>query len=189
MKELHLLHDDELVARYQNGSNEAFDMLLTRYQKRLYSYIFCIVRDSDMADDFFQETFVKAILAIQQGKYTAGGKFYPWLTRIAHNTIFDQFRSEKNDRSVSKDEVEGDLFAQVGYYEESHEDTLVFEQTVREAQYSMEQLPEALREVVFMRCYQGMGFKEIAEATGVSINTALGRMRYATLHLRKMMAK
>lgn len=189
MDKLCQLHDDALVVRYQKGSNEAFDILLARYKNRLYSYIFCIVRNADLADDLFQETFVKAILAMQQGRYTYSGKFYSWLTRIAHNVVFDQFRAERNDRTISNDESEVDLYSQAVVYEQSLEETMVSEQTLEEVRFLMNNLPANLREVVFMRFYQDMSFKEIAEVTGVSINTALGRMRYALINLRKMMGQ
>lgn len=186
MDTLNLLTDDELVTRYQDGSDKAFDVLLSRYQNRLYNYIFCIVRNADVADDFFQETFVKAILAIQQRRYTQSGKFYSWLTRIAHNIVFDQFRFEKNDLSISNDETESDLYGKAVTFENSFEDQMVSEQTLEDIKGLMNQLPENQREVVFMRFYQELSFKEIADITGVSINTALGRMRYALINMRRM---
>lgn len=186
MDKLCLHTDDQLVALYVSGQNEAFDVLLERYKDKLYSYIFYIIKNADLADDLFQETFVKAIMTIKQGRYVENGKFYPWLTRIAHNLLIDQFREERNENTISNDEVEGDLFNNCMLADESTESVLVYEQSLKDVKKLMEHLPDNQREVVFMRYYQDLSFKEISDITGVSINTALGRMRYAILNMRRM---
>ena len=178
--------DQELVKRYVSGCNEAFDCILERYQDRLYQYIFFSVRNSDLADDIFQETFIKAIVNLRQGSYTESGRFYSWLTRIAHNLIIDQYRQESNISMVSHDDYVGDNLSDENLSESYAEAELVNEQTLRDVKRLMEHLPENQREVVFMRYYQDLSFKEIADITGVSINTSLGRMRYAVMNMRKM---
>lgn len=178
--------DDVLVTMYAKGNNQAFDILLDRYKNKLYSYIYFIVRNEELTEDIFQETFVKAIVTIQQGRYTADGKFSAWLTRIAHNLVIDFFRQERNENVVSNDETETDLFNNVNLSDDNIETQLVNEQVLRDVKRLMDALPDNQREVVYMRFYQDLSFKEIAEITGVSINTALGRMRYALLNIRRM---
>lgn len=178
--------DDALVALYSKGNNQAFDILLERYKDKLYSYICFSVRNEELAEDIFQETFVKAIVTIQQGRYTENGKFAAWLTRIAHNLIIDFFRQEKNENVVSNDETEVDLFNNIKLSDDTIETQLVNDQVLRDVRRLVEYLPDNQREVVYMRFYQDLSFKEISEITGVSINTALGRMRYALLNLRRM---
>ena len=186
MKSTIKLTDDKLVELYAEGDNSAFDILLSRYEQRGFSYIYFIVRDRDVADDLFQETFMKAIVTIKQGKYTANGRFYAWLTRIAHNLIIDCFRQNKNENCVSNEDVSYDLFNNAKLTETNVEIQMVKEQTLNDVKALVENLPQNQKEVVYMRYYQEMSFKEIAEVTGVSINTALGRMRYALLNLRRM---
>lgn len=186
MNQYQQMTDQELVKSYMSGCNEAFDCILARYQDRLYQYIFYSVRNSDLADDIFQETFVKAIVNIQQGSYTESGRFYSWLTRIAHNLIIDQYRQDSSVSIVSHDDFSIDCLNDAEVVESYAEVELVNEQTVRDVKRLMEHLPENQREVVFMRYYQDLSFKEIADKTGVSINTSLGRMRYAVLNMRRM---
>ena len=186
MMNLNQLADDELVALYSNGNNKAFDTLLTRYQDKLYSYINFVVRNRDLSDDIFQETFVKAIVTLQKGNYTSTGKFGAWLTRIAHNLIIDYFRQDKNENTVSNDAQEYDLLNNANLSESNIEDSMINEQTLVDVRRLVDALPDNQREVVFMRYYQDLSFKEIADITGVSINTALGRMRYALINIRKM---
>ncbi|MBR5804038.1 MAG: sigma-70 family RNA polymerase sigma factor [Bacteroidaceae bacterium] len=186
MENLQKMTDDVLVALYSKGNNQAFDILLERYKDKLYSYIFFSVRNDELAEDIFQETFVKAIVTIQQGRYTENGKFSAWLTRIAHNLIIDLFRQEKNENVVSNDETEVDLFNNIKLSDDTIETKLVNEQVLRDVRRLVDVLPENQREVVYMRFYQDLSFKEISEITGVSINTALGRMRYALLNLRRL---
>ena len=183
------LADEMLVRIYAEGNNKAFDTLLERYEEKIFSYIFFAVRNHDVADDIFQETFMKAVVTIQQGKYVENGKFQAWLTRIAHNLVIDYFRQLKNENCVSDDDVDYDLFNDIKLAETTVENKMVREQVLDDVKLLVEHLPQNQKEVVFMRYYQELSFKEIAEITGVSINTALGRMRYALLNLRRMASK
>ncbi len=178
--------DEELVVMYATGNNAAFDVLLNRYKSNIHAYIYYIVRDRDLTEDIFQETFVKVIMTIKQGRYTENGKFKAWITRIAHNLIIDHFRQERNENTISNDEVEVDLFNDMRLCEGTVEDHLVQAQVFSDVKKMVEYLPDNQREVLEMRYYQNMSFKEIADRTGVSINTALGRMRYAILNMRRM---
>lgn len=186
MENLNLKNDDELVNLYSKGDSRAFDVLLYRYKDKLFSYICFIVRNRDLADDIFQETFVKAIVTLQKGGYSGSGKFGAWLTRIAHNLMIDYFRQTKNENLISNDESELDLFNDSSLSESNIEDEMICSQTLEDIRRLVNQLPENQREVVFMRYYQDLSFKEISDITGVSINTALGRMRYALINIRKM---
>ena len=178
--------DEELVALYAKGSNPAFDVLLNRYKSSLHSYIYYIVRDRDLTEDVFQETFVKAIVTIKQGRYSETGKFKAWIMRIAHNLIIDNFRQERNENTISNDEVDVDLFNDIRLCDGTAEDEMVQNQVYADVKKLVRHLPDNQREVLEMRYYQDMSFKEIAKVTGVSINTALGRMRYAILNMRRM---
>lgn len=186
MQELNKLTDDLLVEAYASGNNEAFDTLLRRHQDRVFNYIMRVVKDRDVADDIFQEAFIKAIMTIKQGKYSANGKFSAWITRIAHNLIIDNFRQEKNENQVSTDVGAVDLLNNRDLCEDNIEDFLVNAQIQEDVKKIVMALPESQREVLMMRYYRDMSFKEIAEQTGVSINTALGRMRYAILNMRRI---
>jgi len=186
MGNLNKLTDDALVSLYLEGNNQAFDELLNRHKERLYSYIFFIVRSRDVADDIFQETFVQAIVTLQQGRYNSDGKFSAWLTRIAHNLVIDQFRQERNENVISNDESEIDLFNNSAYSEGTIESRMVNTQVLKDVRRLVDNLPHNQREVIYMRFYQSLSFKDIAEITGVSINTALGRVRYAVMNLRRM---
>ena len=170
-----VMSEEELAVAYVNGDNAAFDELLRRNEKKLMSYILFVVRNNDLAMDIFQDTFVKVILKLQSDEYKPTGKFNAWLTRIAHNVIMDV--NEENDMSSIKGESMAD---------EPIETYFINEQTLTEVKQLMYALPAVQREVVYMRFFQEMSFKEIAEATGVSINTSLGRMRYAVINLRRM---
>ncbi len=186
MENLNMLTDDMLVACYSKGENRAFDELLARYQSKLFNYIYFIVRSQEVAEDIFQETFVKAITTIQQGRYTASGKFGAWLTRIAHNMIIDGFRQERSENTISNDETEVDLLNDMDLCDDNIETQIINEQTLTDVRRLVDALPDNQREVVYMRFYQDLSFKEIADITGVSINTALGRMRYALLNMRRI---
>ncbi len=186
MRNLTRLTDEKLVTAFFNGDNTAFDTLLRRHQQRVFTYILNIVKNKDIADDIFQETFVKAITTIKQGRYTESGKFSAWLMRIAHNIIIDYFRQEKSENTMSADQEETDVLNRRDLSEENIEDLIVTSQIHTDVRRIMESLPETQREVLDMRFYRDMSFKEIAEATGVSINTALGRMRYAVLNMRRI---
>lgn len=189
MENLKQMTDDMLVTLYLEGNNSAFDTLLSRHQDRLFNYIYFIVRSKEVAEDIFQETFVKAIVTLQQGRYTNDGKFAAWITRIAHNLVIDQFRIERNENTVSNDETEIDLLNNAKLSEGNIENRMVNEQVLKDVRMLIDELPDCQREVVFMRYYQDMSFKEIADITGVSINTALGRMRYAVLNMRRIAAE
>ena len=180
MKTLQTLTDDQLVARFEKGDSQAFDCLLSRYQDRLFAYINFSVRDEDKANDIFQDTFVKAIMTIRQGRYTASGRFYPWLTRIAHNLIIDEYRNLSGETYVDSEDAEMEVS------DRCIEAEMIDAQVLDDVKLLMNELPEEQRRVLYMRIYQDMSFKEIADETGVSINTALGRMRYAVLNMRKM---
>lgn len=187
MRKLNELSDEELAVDYINGNNHAFDLLLSRNQSKIFSYILFVVRDRDVADDVFQETFVKVITKLQQGKYTVTGKFCAWVMRIAHNIIMDMYREQKSEKIVEATE-DNDLsnFGSKELLDENIESKFVNEQILCDVKRMMNLLPTAQREVVYMRFYQQLSFKEIADTTNVSINTALGRMRYAIINLRKM---
>lgn len=180
------LTDEQLIAAYAVGDNIAFDTLLLRHKDRLYNYIYQLVRDSDVADDIFQETFVKVITTVRQGRYHDMGKFSAWVTRIARNLAIDSFRAEKSEATVSTDNAEVDILNRRELSDETIEDIMIDLQIEDDIRSLVEHLPEMQRQVLTMRFYQDLSFKEIAELTGVSINTALGRMRYAILNLRKM---
>ena len=178
--------DEELAMSYVSGNNKAFDLLLERNQSRLFSYILFIVHDRSMAEDLFQETFVKIISKLHEGKYSSSGKFVSWMLRIAHNAVMDWYRRQKNEKTMevyNENDLYGDSTSVLDANIENH---FVKEQVLRDVQRMMNLLPITQREVVFMRFYQNLSFKEIAELTNVSINTALGRMRYAIINLRKM---
>ena len=187
MGNLSKMTDEELALSYVEGNNRAFDLLLSRNQSKLYTYILFVVRDRETADDIFQETFVKVITKLQEGKYTNSGKFSAWLMRIAHNVIMDLYRSQKADK-VIEPTPDNDLsnvnFS--GILDSNIESQYVNAQVLEDVKKLVNMLPATQREVVFMRFYQELSFKEIAELTNVSINTALGRMRYAILNLRRM---
>ncbi len=186
MQNIHELSDEQLVVAYATGNNEAFDTLLMRHKVRLFNYILQMVRDSDLADDIFQETFVKAIVTIKQGRYSEMGKFSAWITRIARNLVIDSFRTEKSEASLSTDDTNFDILNRRELAEENIEDAIIDVQIEEDIRQLISELPDVQREVLNMRFYRDLSFKEIAEITGVSINTALGRMRYAILNLRRM---
>ena len=179
--------DEELALRYVGGDNKAFDELLARNQSKLFTYIMFVVRDQELANDLLQDTFVKVITKLQEGKYTDSGKFSYWVTRIAHNVIMDWYRMQKNEHIVEPTE-DNDLsnLNENSVIDTGIESEIVNSQIMTDVKRMMDKLPTAQREVVYMRFYQDLSFKEIAEVTGVSINTALGRMRYAILNLRRM---
>lgn len=186
MEELLATTDEQLVSMYAKGRNEAFDVLIERHKSKLYAYIYHAVKDADMANDIFQETFVKAIMTINQGRYVENGKFSAWITRIAHNLIIDLFRQEKSENLQSCDLEDVDILNRKELSEDTIEDELVVSQIYADIRKLVKALPESQQEVLFMRYYKNMSFKEIADMTNVSINTALGRMRYAILNMRRI---
>lgn len=189
MKNLNQLTDDELVKLYETGNNGAFEILLSRYKSKVYSYIYLIVRNKELTEDIFQDTFIKAIATIQQGRYVESGKFLGWVNRIAHNLIIDYFRREKNENTFSADGVDYDIVNNAKLSEKSVEDTLSNEQVLSDVVRLIGYLPASQQNVIRMRFFEDLSFKEIAEITDVSINTALGRMRYALLNMRRIAAE
>lgn len=187
MKNLEEMTDEELAVSYIKGDNRAFDMLLSNNQRKVFTYILFVVRNRDVANDVFQDTFVKVITQLQQKRYAPNGKFSAWVMRIAHNEIMDWYRTQRSGHIVEATE-DNDL-SNIGGLDvslSSVESQYVNSQVLTDVRRMMNLLPASQREVVYMRFYQGMSFKEIAETTGVSINTSLGRMRYAILNLRHM---
>jgi RNA polymerase sigma-70 factor (ECF subfamily) len=187
MKDYASLTDEQLALLYVGGDFRAFDLLLERNQQKLYSYILFVVHDPEVANDVFQETFVKVITKLQDGKYTDSGKFNFWLTRIAHNVIMDSYRHLKNSHIIEPTE-DNDLnkLRSNDLMDINRENEYVNTQVMKDVRNLMESLPAPQREVVYMRYYQDLSFKEIAEITGVSINTSLGRMRYALINMRRL---
>lgn len=183
------LSDNSLVKQFVEGDQKAIEILIARHKKRVFTYILLIVKNHHLAEDIFQDTFIKVIRSLKTGKYTENGKFISWVLRISHNLIIDHFRREKLLNTTSNDDTTIDLFNSPKYSEENIEDKLVHEQITSDVRLLIEELPDDQREVIMMRHFQGLSFKEIADLTDVSINTALGRMRYALINLRKMIEK
>jgi RNA polymerase sigma-70 factor (ECF subfamily) len=181
-----IISDQELVTRFLDGDKGSLDALILRHKNRVYTYILLIVRKQALAEDIFQETFIKVIKSLQEGKYKDNGKFLSWVMRIAHNLIIDHFRKEKQMNMVSNDDYETSVFNSKKFSEETVEDIMVFNQICTDVRSLIDELPDDQKEVVLLRHYGGLSFKEIAEQTNVSINTALGRMRYALINLRKI---
>lgn len=178
--------DEQLISLYVDGNNEAFDSLLERHKDRVYMYIYHAVKNEELADDIFQDTFVKAIMTIKQGRYVENGHFPAWLTRIAHNLIIDYFRQTKAENLQSTDDEDTNILNRKELSDCTIEDNIITTQIHDDVRRLVKALPESQREVLVMRYYKNMSFKEIADTTGVSINTALGRMRYAILNMRRM---
>ena len=178
--------DEQLISLYVDGNNEAFDSLLERHQDRVFTYIYHAVKNEELADDIFQDTFVKAIITIKQGRYTDNGHFPAWITRIAHNLIIDYFRQTKAENLQSTDDEDTNILNRKELSDCTIEDSIITTQIHDDVRRLVRALPESQREVLVMRYYKNMSFKEIADTTGVSINTALGRMRYAILNMRRM---
>ncbi len=180
------LSDQELVTRFVKGEKECMEALIKRHKKNVYTYILISVKNTEIADDLFQETFIKVINSLRNGKYIDKGKFLSWVIRIAHNLTIDYFRKEKNLNTCSNDAGEIDLFNSNKFSDENIEDKIVGEQIENDVKKIINFLPEEQKQVVLLRHYGDLSFKEIAEQTNVSINTALGRMRYALINLRKL---
>ena len=181
-----MLSDQALLEMYQQSNREAVSQLLERHARRVRDYVRMLVKDNDVADDLTQEVLIKVVKVLDEGRYTDKGRFQPWLLRIAHNRVLDYFRAQKQVKTVSESSVGFDILGSKNFAEPSIEDRLVSEQQAEEVRQLIELLPAEQREVVKMRYYEGLSFKEIAEHTGVSINTALGRMRYALINMRQM---
>lgn len=178
--------DGVLITLYRNGNEAAFNLLVDRYQSKVFTTIFLIVKDQDVAEDLLQDVFVKVLHTLNSDKYNEEGKFQPWVMRIAHNMAIDHFRKAKRYPTILLEDG-SNLLNSLSFAEDSSEEQRIKEETLAWVRNLIDELPEAQREVVIMRHYLDMSFQEIAEQTGVSINTALGRMRYALNHIRKKM--
>ena len=186
MKNLSTSTDYELVKLYENGNDNAFDELLQRHQNYVYSYILFLVKDEERANDIFQETFTRAIIAIRGHKYQSTGKFSAWLIRIAHNFIIDTTRETESGKIVTQDNFSPNILNDIRLSEGAVETNIIERQNADRIRKMLDYLPDVQREVVLLRFYEDLSFKEIAEKTGVSINTSLGRMRYALINLRRL---
>ena len=182
-----MISDYELIMRFVKGEQSCFEHLIHRHKNKVFAYISLYIRDQALAEDLFQDTFLKVIQSVKTGKYYDNGKFISWVMRIAHNLIIDHFRRVKQMNTISNDDYESDLFNSKKLSEDNVEDNLVKNQIHKDIRMLISKLPDDQREVVILRHYSDMSFKEIANITGVSINTALGRMRYALINIRKMM--
>ena len=181
-----VLSDQILLNRYISGESGAISQLIDRHSNRIRDYIRMMVKDRDRADDILQDTLIKAVRTIDEGRYVDSGKFLSWILRIAHNQVIDYFRQQRSSRTINESEAGYDVIGSLRIAERNVEDRIISEQIEQDVRRLIEHLPEEQREVVMMRYYSGMSFQEIADQTGVSINTALGRMRYALINLRKM---
>ena len=188
MKANLLLSDNELIVSFASGDSKSLEVLIDRYQKKIFGYIYMIVNNRDIAEDIYQDTFVKVIHTIRSGQYNEEGKFIQWVMRIAHNLSIDYFRKENKMPTYSPND-EFDIFNLIGGIEPSKEELMITKQIHEDVRGVIEHLPAEQKEVVYMRYYQNMSFKDIAEKCDISINTALGRMRYALINIRKIVDK
>jgi RNA polymerase sigma factor (sigma-70 family) len=186
MVEMLCFSDYQLVQKYVEGDQNCIEVLITRHKSRVYNYILLLVKNRELAEDLFQDTFIKVIKSLMLEKYQDNGKFLPWVLRIAHNLVIDHFRKEKQLNTVSNDDYEMSLFNSKKFAEGTVEENLITDQITEDVRGLIDLLPEEQKEVVMLRHYGGLSFKEIADQTQVSINTALGRMRYALINLRKI---
>jgi RNA polymerase sigma factor (sigma-70 family) len=182
-----LISDYELILKFIKGEQSCFDKLIHRHKNKVFAYISLYIRDQALAEDLFQDTFMKVIQSVRAGKYQDNGKFISWVMRIAHNLVIDHFRRVKQMNTVSNDDYESDLFNSRKFAESTIEDDMIKKQIQKDVRKMISLLPDDQREVVILRHYAGLSFKEIADITDVSINTALGRMRYALINMRKLM--
>lgn len=181
-----LLTDNELVVKFINGDEQAIETLIHRYKNKVYTYILLTVRDQQLAEDIFQDTFLKVIKSLTDGRYQENGRFLQWVMRIAHNLVIDYFRREKQMNTVSSEKYDFDLFNSNKYSDQTIEDEIIDFQITKDIRRLVDELPADQKEIILLRHYGGLSFKEIADQTNVSINTALGRMRYALINLRKI---
>ena len=181
--------DQELVSQFIIGEQSGIEELIHRHKTKVFTYICMYIREKSLAEDIFQETFLKVINSLKAGKYKDNGKFLSWVMRIAHNLIIDHFRREKQARLLSNDDYETDILNIKSLAEDNIEDLLIKDQIVNDVRELLEELPDDQKEVVMLRHYGGLSFKEIAQQTNVSINTALGRMRYALINMRRLIEK
>jgi len=180
--------DQILVRSYLNGDETAFEVLIRKHKDKVFAFILSKIKNYNIAHDVFQDTFIKVINSLKMGKYNEEGKFIPWVMRIAHNLVIDYFRRQKKIRSIAPNE-DFDIFDIISDKEDNAEDEMIKSQIHTDVRKLIEKLPEDQREVLKMRYYKDLSFKEISEITNVSINTALGRMRYAILNLRKLVER
>jgi len=180
------LTDHELVKRFIDGEQSSFNILISRHKDKVYTYILLMIKNEHLAHDIFQETFIKVVKSLHAGKYQDNGKFISWVVRIAHNLIIDHFRKEKQMKTYSNDEYETDIFNSPNFSDNTVEDDIIQNQIMSDVRQLVDFLPDEQKEVILLRHFMGLSFKEIADQTNVSINTALGRMRYALINLRKL---
>jgi RNA polymerase sigma-70 factor (ECF subfamily) len=178
--------DQDLVKLFIQGDQSSIEVLINRHKNKVFTYIILIVKNQSLAEDIFQDTFIKVIKSLKEGKYKDNGKFVSWVIRIAHNLTIDHFRKEKQINTYSNEDYEADIFNSRKLSESTIEDIMVESQIIKEVRLLIDELPEDQKQVILLRHYGGLSFKEIAEQTDVSINTALGRMRYALINLRKL---
>jgi len=181
-----VISDQELIGKYLSGNEQSLENLILRHKRKVYAYIMMVVKDDQLADDIFQDTFIKVINTIRSGSYKEEGKFIQWVMRIAHNLIIDHFRRNKRIPVINNSSDEFDIFDLVRITDPSVEEKIIMDQIYDDVRSLIELLPDEQKEVLIMRHYSDMSFKEIADVTNVSINTALGRMRYALINLRKI---
>jgi len=183
---LQKLEDQELVKKFLKGDKSSIEVLIKRHKNKVYTYIILTVKNQHLAEDIFQDTFIKVIISLQEGKYKDNGKFLSWVIRIAHNLIIDHYRKEKQINTYSNEDYEADIFNSKKLADGNVEEFLIQDQITSDVRRLIEELPDDQKQVILLRHYGGLSFKEIAEQTDVSINTALGRMRYALINLRKL---
>lgn len=181
--------DHELVQEFVNGSKNSIEILINRHKNKVFTYILLIVKNEQLAEDIFQDTFIKVIHSLKEGKYRDNGRFLSWVIRIAHNLIIDHFRKEKQLNTLSNDDYETDIFNSRKMSDRTIEEEMIHDQIQDDIRSLVDKLPDDQKEVILLRHYGGLSFKEIAVQTDVSINTALGRMRYALINLRKLIEK
>jgi RNA polymerase sigma-70 factor (ECF subfamily) len=184
-----VLSDKVLLNNYLSGDSAAISQLIDRHSRRVRDYIRMMVKDADVADDVLQETLIKVVRVIDEGRYVDNGKFLSWVLRIAHNQVIDYFRSQKSAKTINESDAGYNMLGTLRFAERTVEDNIISEQIEADVRRLVEHLPDEQREVVKLRYFSGFSFQEIADQTGVSINTALGRMRYALINLRKMIAE
>ncbi|MBI9065687.1 MAG: sigma-70 family RNA polymerase sigma factor [Salinivirgaceae bacterium] len=186
---IHSLNDYDLIKQYLGGKESSLEILINRHKNKVFSYILMVVKNRELAEDIFQDAFIKVIKSLHAGNYKEEGRFVSWVMRISHNLIIDFYRKDKHLKTVSDDETEYPLFNSSKFSDATIEENLIKEQIHQDVKDLVEKLPDEQKEVVVLRYYYGLSFKEIAEHTSVSINTALGRMRYAIINLRKLMVE
>ncbi len=183
------MSDQELIQQYLSGNNIAIEKLINRHRTKVFTYIVLVVKNQQLAEDIFQDTFIKVIRSLVDGKYKDNGRFVSWVIRIAHNLIIDHFRKEKQINTLSNDDYEADIFNSKKFSDQNIEDLMIKDQITNDVRQLIDELPEEQKQVILLRHYGGLSFKEIADQTEVSINTALGRMRYALINLRKLLTR